>query len=71
MQHPIVERIQRTGYPIYSPRRQEYGTDALGNEVFSGDQILVFEDEFFLVETLMNETKEALEVIGATYEIAK
>jgi len=71
MDHPMVERIQRTGFPVYSPRRQEYGTDALGNEVFSGDRILVYEDEFFLVETLMNETKEVLEAIGATYEIAK
>lgn len=71
MEHPMIDRIQRTGFPIYSPRRQEYGTDALGNETFKGDEILVFEDEFFLVETLMNETKEALEAIGATYEIAK
>ncbi|WP_068672309.1 hypothetical protein [Oceanobacillus sp. Castelsardo] len=71
MEHPLIERTIRTGFPIYSPRREEYGIDALGNEVFCGDEILVYEDEFFLVETLMNETKEALEAIGATYEFAK
>lgn len=70
MNHPLIERIERTGYPFIG-RRQEYGVDPLGQEVFEGDEILVYEDEFFLVETLTSESREILEIVGAVYQIAK
>lgn len=70
MDHPMVERIERTGFP-YSDRREVYGEDPFGNEVFAGDEILKLEDEFFLVDELSEQTKEALEAVGATYMIAK
>ena len=56
---------------MYSPKREEYGIDGLGNEVFSGDEILVLNDEFFLRETLLCESIELLEKLGASYAIAK
>ena len=70
MNHPVIELVERTGY-MYSPRREEYGNDGLGNEVFSGDEILVLYDEFFLRETLLQESIELLEKLGASYAIAK
>lgn len=70
LEHPAVSRTLRTGYP-YSPLRQVVGNDPLGNEVLPGDEILVFDDEFFLVETMGSEAKEILEILGASYEIAK
>lgn len=70
MDHPVVERIQRTGYP-WSDRREEWGVDALGNDVYTGDEILRYEDEFFLVDTLTLEGREILEIVGAVYEVAK
>jgi len=70
MNHPVIEQVNRTGY-MYSPKREEYGNDGLGNEVFSGDEILVLYDEFFLRETLLCESIELLEVLGASYAIAK
>ena len=70
LEHPDITRTLATGFP-YSDRREVYAIDALRQEVHPGDEILVLEDEFFLVEPLGPEAKEVLEVIGATYQIAK
>lgn len=70
MQHPTITRTLRTGYP-YSPRREEYGVDALGNEVYVGEEILVLDDEFYLVNELITDSIEILEIHGAVYKIAK
>lgn len=71
LEHPTIERVIRTGYVTYSPKREQYGVDGLGNEVFKNDEIIVLNDEFFLRETLLCESIELLEVLGASYEIAK
>ncbi|WP_181350510.1 hypothetical protein [Thalassobacillus sp. CUG 92003] len=65
MNHPSVDYIERTGYPAGFPEQAQYGFDGLGNEVFAGDEILVFNDEFFLKETLFQESIELLGVLGA------
>lgn len=70
MQHPTITRTLKTGYP-YSPKRQEVGVDPLGNAIFTGNEILVYEDEFYLVEKLSPDAIEVLEVHGATYQVAK
>lgn len=70
LQHPMITRIERTGYP-FSNKREEWGIDALGNEVFTGDEIIEFMDEFYLVEELSSDAKEILEQHGGTYKIAK
>lgn len=70
IEHPAIARTLRTGYP-YSPKREMVGTDSLGNEVFSGEEILEFMDEFYLVEELSSDAIEILEQHGATYKIAK
>ena len=70
MEHPMITQVERTGYP-FSDRREEYGVDALGNEVYTGDEILVYEDEFWLAEEISLDCKETLEIIGAEYQIAK
>ncbi|MEN2467999.1 hypothetical protein [Ornithinibacillus sp. JPR2-1] len=70
MEHPTITHMERTGHPPYSPKREEYGVDALGNEVFVGEEILVLEDDFYLVEELTAQSKEILEQLGATYKIA-
>lgn len=69
-EHPAISRTIRTGYP-YSPRRQEVGIDPLGNEVYSGDEILVFEDEFYSVKKISDDAIEVLERHGADYKIVK
>lgn len=71
LEHPAISKTISTGYPVYSPFREEYGVDGLGHEVYISDEILVLDDEFFLVETMGAEAKEILEILGASYEIAK
>ena len=70
MNHPLIDRIQTKDYP-FSKRREVVGNDALGNEVFSGEEILFYQDEFFLVEELSEDAIEVLEMFGADYKIAK
>ncbi|ELK47212.1 hypothetical protein [Halobacillus sp. BAB-2008] len=65
LEHPVIESIERTGFPVDLSEADHYGLDALGNEVFVGDDIYVFEEEFFLKETLLQETKETLQILGA------
>ena len=71
MEHPMITEIERTGYPKFSGRREEYGVDGLGNEVFTGDEVLVIHEEFFLVEVMGQEAIEVLETLGAVYKTAK
>jgi hypothetical protein len=70
LEHPDITRALRTGY-AYSERREMSFVDGLGNDVHSGDEILVLNDEFYLVDELFQETIEVLEQQGATYKIAK
>lgn len=70
LEHPTITRIRRTGYP-YSARREAIGTDFFGNEVYAGEEILVFGDEFFLVEELSTDAREILEAFGGDYRIAE
>ncbi|WP_281659101.1 hypothetical protein [Halobacillus sp. Cin3] len=65
MNHPVIKQVERTGFPKGVTEPEHIGLDAMGNEVFEGDQIYILNEEFFLKETLLAETREALEVLGA------
>lgn len=70
MNHPMVAEMERTGYPKeYEP--SIYGTDSLGYVVYTGEEILVLEDEFYLKENLISESIEILNKHGATSEVAQ
>ncbi|TCT23362.1 YqaI-like protein [Melghiribacillus thermohalophilus] len=45
--------------------KEIYGIDALGNEVFKGETILIHGKEFFLKDALKEEALELLERLGA------
>lgn len=70
LQHPAITQTIRSGYP-YSERRETVGTDGLGNEVFTGEEIIEFMDEFYLVEELSIDAREILEQHGGVYKTAK
>ncbi|MCM3739196.1 hypothetical protein M3210_02825 [Oceanobacillus luteolus] len=70
LEHPAITQIERTGYP-YSAKREDWGTDGLGNEILSGDEILEFMEEVYVVEELSSDAREILEQHGAIYKIAK
>ncbi|WP_121639359.1 hypothetical protein [Virgibacillus sp. Bac330] len=70
MEHPEITQIRQYGYPKMNVYTNQYGIDALGNEVFSGEEILVIEEAFFLVGELEDQAKEVLEVLGGRYDRA-
>ena len=71
IEHPDITHIRRTGYSKYNERTGLYGVDALGNEVYKGDEILVLDDTYFLTDELLGQTEEVLKLFGATYHIAE
>ncbi len=70
IEHPDITRTMLTGYP-FSPRRRTVRVDGLGNEVYSGDEIIEFMDEFYLVDELSSDAQEIIESHGGIYKIAK
>jgi len=70
IEHHDITRAVLTGYP-YSPKRQMIRTDGLGREVHSGDEILEFMDDFYLVDELSIDAQEILEQHGAVRKIAR
>lgn len=69
LEHPAITKTMLTGYP--EPEKSLYGIDGFGHLVFTDDEILVFDDEFYLVSELSNDAIEILEKHGADYRIAK
>jgi len=71
LEHPDVSKARRTGYYPYSGKRNVVGKDPLGNEVLTGDEILVLHDEFYLLDELQPQSIEILQHHGAVLKIAK
>lgn len=71
LEHPTITRVNRTGYPKMNVRRNLYAIDSMGQDVYTGDEMLVINDDLFLVEPLLQESVEILELLGATHETAK
>jgi hypothetical protein len=68
MDHPVIEQIQKTGYPKMKPQHDHWGVDVNGNEILVGDNIvrlpngeIILEDalEDYLIETLGFEYEKA------------
>ncbi|MCG5104405.1 hypothetical protein [Oceanobacillus alkalisoli] len=70
MNHPMITQIERTGFP-YSAKREDWGTDGLNNDVYSGDEIIEFDEEIYLVEELSLDAIEILERHGGIHKIVK
>lgn len=68
MEHPKVTQINRVGYP---EEPDIYGMDFFGNEVYYGDEIYIYEEEFWLADELVHSEKELLEFFGAVKIIAR
>jgi Hypothetical protein Yqai len=50
--HPVIERIERTGYPNVIKQPEHSGTDYFGDEVLEGDDIVEYDGEVVLKENL-------------------
>ena len=62
MEHPKVTQINRIGYP---KEPDIYGMDFFGNEVYYGDEIYIYEEEFWLADDLSFAEREILEFFEA------
>lgn len=50
--HPVIERMERTGYPNMIEQPEHAGTDYFGDEVLEGDSIVEYDGEIVLKENL-------------------
>jgi len=71
MDHPEVLMAMQTGYPSYNQPENPIGEDSLGNAIYSGDELFVVNDEWFVIEELTYNAIEVLEAIGADRVLAK
>lgn len=69
MDHPIVKEIERHGYPLSHKEPKLLFLDALGNNVYEGDEVLEFDDEIYVVEELSSDAIEILERHGASRRV--
>jgi len=65
MEHQDITHIYRTGYPpgMEEPKFIEY--DSRDYEIYEDDEFYSINDKKYLAETLLLETKEILEDLGA------
>ena len=68
MDHPMVERIMKTGYPEQEPKF--LGEDALGYEIYEGDELFEIDGYQFVKDVLDRDAIEILEILGAETVIA-
>ena len=63
MEHPMITKLEKEGLS----EAKVFGIDACGSEVFEGDEILIMDGEFVLLENALQYLKENL---GAVQETA-
>lgn len=63
MEHPMITKLEKEGLSEV----KVFGIDACGSEVFEGDEILIIDGEFVLLENALQYLKENL---GAVQETA-
>lgn len=71
LEHPDIREIETWGYPKSTQDYEYLFSDALGNEVYTGDEYYEFNDEKFLKEALSCDAIEILEMNHAVLKIAK
>lgn len=61
MDHPMIERIQRTGFPNMVAQPEHAGIDYFGDEILYGDDIVEYDGEIILRDNLERYLKEVME----------
>ena len=70
LEHPEIERVNRTGLTSWQQEKY-YGNDVFGNEVMIGDEIYLLHGDYYLKDTLYDQTEEVLKLFGAKLTVAK
>ena len=63
MDHPDITKIERTGYLHDEPKL--IGTDDLGVEIYSHDEVFEINDRKYVKGTLSSDAIQILEQLGA------
>jgi hypothetical protein len=67
MEHPVITRINRTGYPEPVKQVKHYGIDIFGHEIEFGDEVIEHNGELILKENL----RDYLEDLDFVFKVAE
>ncbi|MCM3404939.1 hypothetical protein M3655_22640 [Cytobacillus oceanisediminis] len=59
--HPMIEQIQRTGFPNMAAQLEHSGIDYFGDEILEGDDIVEYDGEIVLRDNLERYLSEVME----------
>ncbi len=59
--HPLIEQVQRTGFPNMAAQPEHAGIDYFGDEILDGDDIVEYDGEIILKDNLERFLTEVME----------
>lgn len=68
LEHTMISRIERTGYPNMMDQPEHAGIDFYGDEILEGDEIVEFDGEVILKDNLERFLAEQMEFVFKTAE---
>lgn len=64
--HPVIEEIERTGYPNMVDQPEHAGIDYFGTEILSGDSFVEIDGELILKDNLERFLAEEYQAVFST-----
>ncbi|MGN7176238.1 YqaI family protein [Paenibacillus sp. FSL R5-0490] len=61
MNHPMIDQIERSGYPNMVTQPEHVGFDYFGDEILDGDDIVEYDGEIILKDNLDRFLTEVME----------
>ena len=61
LEHPSIERVNRTGYANVVNQPEHFGCDFFGDEILSGDDYVEYDGEFILMDNLRRYLAEQMD----------
>nr|WP_302847031.1 hypothetical protein [Cytobacillus oceanisediminis] len=61
MNHPMIDQIERSGYPNMVEQPEHVGLDYFGDEILFGDDIVEYDGEIILKDNLDRFLTEVME----------
>lgn len=64
--HPVIERVERFGYPNVIIQPEHAGSDYFGDEILDGDVVVEYDGDVILKENLERFLSEELDFVFKT-----
>ena len=68
LEHPDITQANKTGYPNMTAQPEHFGIDYTGEEVLTGDQIVISPDGELILKSNL---EEYLSLIGFKFQTAE